>query len=105
VGLYFMDDYLYNKDDPLGNKRYTNKLVNIYNELRKKGEAFEIVIVLYEDLEERIFEYLHGSMPWLALPLKKNTSKKLVKYFQVCYCPTLFLIGPNGKTVQAHGRS
>jgi nucleoredoxin len=55
--------------------------VEIYNELLKKGEAFEIVF-LSRDEEEKDFEDYYASMPWLTLPFADNTEKNLSRYFR-----------------------
>jgi hypothetical protein len=73
--------------------------VEIYNELLKKGEAFEIVF-LSRDEEEKDFEEYYASMPWLALPFADNTVKELSRYFRVKGIPFLIILGPDGKTVR-----
>ena len=46
--------------------------MEIYNELLKKGKAFDIVF-LSGDKEENSFEEYYASMPWLDLPFAENT--------------------------------
>jgi len=98
VGLYFSAHWC----GPC--KYFTPQLVEIYNEVVKKGEAFEIVF-LSSDKELKAFEEYHASMPWLALPFSDNTVKKLSRYFQVQGIPTLIILGPDGKTVQTNAVS
>jgi nucleoredoxin len=93
VGLYFSAHWC----SPCRN--FTPQLVEIYNELLKKGEAFEIVF-LSGDEEEKAFEEYYASMPWLALPFADDTEKNLSRYFRVEGIPTLIILGPDGKTVQ-----
>ena len=80
-------------------RNFTPQLVEIYNELLKKGEAFEIVF-LSGDKEEKAFEKYYASMPWLALPFADHTEKKLSCYFKVEGIPTLIILGPDRKTLQ-----
>eukprot|EP01018_Ginkgo_biloba_P027556 Gb_30883 [translate_table: standard] len=80
-------------------QNFTPQLVQIYNELKKKGEALEIVFIS-DDREEHAFQEYYGSMPWLALPFGDKTEKILSRYFQIQGIPTLIVLGPDGKTVQ-----
>ncbi|KAH9305975.1 hypothetical protein KI387_010379, partial [Taxus chinensis] len=93
VGLYFSAHW----SAPCLN--FTPQLVDIYNDLKSRGEDFEIVF-LSANSEENAFQEYYGSMPWLALPFGDKTGKKLSQYFQVQGIPALIVIGPNGKTVQ-----
>ncbi|XP_057844342.2 probable nucleoredoxin 1-2 isoform X2 [Cryptomeria japonica] len=93
IGLYFSANWC----GPCHN--FTPLLVDIYNEIKSRGEDFEIVF-LSADLEEEAFEEHYGNMPWLALPFGDKTEKKLSQYYRVQDIPTLIILGPNGKTVQ-----
>ena len=93
MGLYFSAHWC----GPCRN--FTPQLVEIYNELLKKWEAFEIVFLL-GDKEEKAFENYYASMPWLALPFADQTEKKLSRYFKVEGIPTLIILGPDRKTLQ-----
>ena len=93
MGLYFSAHWC----GPCRN--FTPQLVEIYNELLKKGEAFEIVFLL-GDKVEKSFEKYYASMPWMALPFLHHTEKKLSRYFKVEGIPTLIILGPDGKTLQ-----
>lgn len=93
VGLYFWS-YEYK---PLAD--YTSKIVEVYKELKQKGERFEIVWVSYDDKEESFMKGLE-SMPWLALPFNSKSSEKLARYFELSKYSTLVIIGPDGKTLK-----
>lgn len=93
VGLYFSAHWC----GPCRN--FTPQLVEIYNELLKRGEAFEIVF-LSGDKGEKDFEEYYAGMPWLALPFGDNAEKNLSRYFRVQGIPTLIILSPEGKTIQ-----
>jgi nucleoredoxin len=95
VGLYF------SAHSPGPCKNFTLELVEIYNELLKKGETFEIVFLSLDD-EEKDFEDYYASMPWLALPFAHNTVKDLCHRLYVADedIPCLIIIGPDGKRVK-----
>ncbi|CAI9756277.1 unnamed protein product [Fraxinus pennsylvanica] len=90
---------------------FTPKLVEIYKELRKEGENFEIVMIPLDD-EEPSFKQEFEGMPWLSLPVLDKTCEKLVRYFELSALPTVVVIGPDGKTlhpnvaeiIEEHGR-
>ena len=92
MGLYFLAHWC----GPCRN--FTPQLVEIYNEILKKGEAFEIVFIS-SDTEEKDFKEYYASMPWLAFPFGDNAKKYLSRYFRVQGIPTLIILGPDGKTV------
>ncbi|KAL2519531.1 putative nucleoredoxin 1 [Abeliophyllum distichum] len=90
---------------------FTPKLVEVYRELRKEGENFEIVMIPLDD-EEPSFKKEFEGMPWLSLPILDTTCEKLVRYFELSALPTVVVIGPDGKTlhpnvaeaIEEHGR-
>ncbi|KAL2547004.1 putative nucleoredoxin 1 [Forsythia ovata] len=90
---------------------FTPKLVEVYRELRKEGENFEIVMIPLDD-EEPSFKKEFEGMPWLSLPVLDKTCVKLVRYFELSALPTIVVIGPDGKTlhpnvaeaIEEHGR-
>jgi nucleoredoxin len=63
-------------------KEFTAQLVDIYDELMRKGEAFEIVFVHLDHMEENFKKY-HASMPWLALPFGDRNQCELSRHFHV----------------------
>lgn len=78
---------------------FTPKLVEVYENLKAKGESFEIVFISLDD-DEELFEQDVKNMPWFALPLKDTkTVEKLARYFELSTLPTLVIIGKDGKTV------
>eukprot|EP00252_Welwitschia_mirabilis_P001358 TRINITY_DN1123_c0_g1_i1.p1 TRINITY_DN1123_c0_g1~~TRINITY_DN1123_c0_g1_i1.p1 ORF type:complete len:579 (+),score=110.09 TRINITY_DN1123_c0_g1_i1:346-2082(+) len=93
VGLYFSGHWC----GPC--RTFTPELVKIYNELRSKGEAFEIVFCS-SDKDETSFQEYYATMPWLALPFGDKIKKKLSKYFDISGIPSLIILSPEGKTVQ-----
>ncbi|KAK8627396.1 hypothetical protein V6N13_135008 [Hibiscus sabdariffa] len=91
VGLYFMMPSFH----PYAH--YTQKLAEVYKKLKEKGENFEVVVISLEDGEEP-FKTIFGA-PWLALPFKDKSCKKLARYFELSIFPTVVIIGPDGKTL------
>ncbi|KAJ0094589.1 hypothetical protein Patl1_16123 [Pistacia atlantica] len=94
VGLYF--SALYNKSYA----DFTPKLVKVYEELKEKGEGFEIVLKSL-DIHEESFKRGFRSVPW-ALPFKDKSCEKLTRYFELSTLPTLVIIGPDGKTLNSN---
>lgn len=95
VGLYFFMSNFTSCSE------FTPCLRNAYEELQKRGEAFEVVVVPLDD-EEAPLEEEFGGMPWLTLPCKDRTCEKLVRYFDLETLPTLAIIGPDGKTLTSN---
>ncbi|KAJ4707589.1 Thioredoxin, nucleoredoxin [Melia azedarach] len=100
VGLYFsLPSYKPCAD-------FTPKLLEVYKKLKENnGEScsssFEIVLISLDEDEESFNRDL-GSMPWLALPVKDKSCKKLARYFELSTLPTVVIIGPNGKTLNSN---
>ena len=93
IGLYF-SVYGHGACD-----EFTPILVDAYKKLKEKGQNFEIVLISFNDEDEEFKEALK-SMPWLALPLKDEKCKELIRYFELSEIPTLVIIGQDGKTLQ-----
>eukprot|EP01018_Ginkgo_biloba_P027555 Gb_22389 [translate_table: standard] len=98
VGLYFSAHWC----PPC--RRFTPELIQIYNELKRKGEAFEIVFIS-SDKNQEAFEHYYKTMPWLALPFGDKGKNDLTRNFRINGIPTLIVIGPDGKTVTADART
>ncbi|POO00986.1 Thioredoxin-like fold containing protein [Trema orientale] len=78
--------------------KFTAILIDAYNKLKAKSQKFEIVAIAYPvSLDEEEFIEKVAMMPWLALPFNYNTHRKLIFHFDTNYCPTLVILGPNGK--------
>ncbi|KAJ6431307.1 hypothetical protein OIU84_018739 [Salix udensis] len=79
-------------------REFTPKLVELYKRLKEKGENFEVVLISL-DQEETHFKESFETMPWLALPFKDKSCKKLARYFELRNIPNLVIIGQDGKTL------
>jgi len=90
VGLYFLALWC----GPC--KEFTTQLVEIYDEIMRKGEAFEIVFIHLERVEENFKNY-HASMTWLALPFGDRNQCELSRHFHVQSISALIVIGPDWK--------
>ncbi|WJZ80820.1 hypothetical protein VitviT2T_000705 [Vitis vinifera] len=95
VGLYFSLSS-YNAC-----QEFTTTLAEVYEELRAKGESFEIVMISLDD-EEQSFKKYFESMPWFALPFNDKSCGKLARYFKLRVLPTLVVIGQDGKTLHSN---
>ncbi|KAL5978567.1 hypothetical protein ACLOJK_029684 [Asimina triloba] len=98
VGLYFSAQWC----PPC--KKFTPRLVAVYNNLKEKKEDFEIIFISIDRDEEGYLDCCK-SMPWPALPYGDKTVKVLSKYFNIQGIPSLVIIGPDGKTVTKEGRN
>lgn len=108
VGLYFLNSW----DEDEKGLPFTTLLLDVYNQLKQRGEQFEVVVVphkLSADAFKRAFE----TMPWLCVPFTDRTRDTLRAQFQykgvsLTWIP---IIGPEGKTlsynadelIQEHG--
>ncbi|KAL3577890.1 hypothetical protein D5086_019394 [Populus alba] len=79
-------------------REFTPKLVELHKRLKEKGENFEVVLISL-DFEEKNFKESFETMPWLALPFKDKSCKKLARYFELRTIPNLVIIGQDGKTL------
>lgn len=77
---------------------FTPKLVEIYKNLKEKGENFEVVLISI-DYDEKEFKQILETIPWLAIPFEDKSREKLARYFELRALPTLVIIGQDGKTL------
>lgn len=89
MGLYFSGSWC----GPC--RRFTPKLVELYQELASKGN-FEVVFISSDRNDESFENYL-SEMPWLAIPFSDlDTRKRLKDLFKVRGIPNLVIIDENG---------
>lgn len=69
IGLYFSASWC----PPC--RRFTPKLVQCFNNLRRMGKPFEIVLVSSDRSPDDYKRYL-DNMPWLALPFAERRLKE-----------------------------
>lgn len=83
---------------------FTPKLAEWYEkDLSKKD--FEIIFVS-SDRDQSSFESYLSEMPWIALPFSDRKRKGLLSdMFDVEGIPTLVIVGPDGKLINADGRA
>lgn len=83
-------------------RRFTPKLVEVYQEVAPKGD-FEVVFVS-SDRDEESFNGYFSEMPWLAVPFSdSDTRKHLKELFKVRGIPNLVIIDSNGKVTTENG--
>ncbi|GFP80097.1 probable nucleoredoxin 1, partial [Phtheirospermum japonicum] len=99
VGLYFSASWC----GPC--KRFTPKLIEVYNELLQKANGIEIVFVS-GDKDDEAFDAYFSKMPWLAVPFSDSeTRKQLNKLFGVSGIPHLVIVDGDGELSTAEGVS
>ncbi|KAL5552878.1 hypothetical protein UlMin_040279 [Ulmus minor] len=84
-------------------RAFTPKLSEIYNEIKAKGEAFEVIFIS-SDRDQSSFDEYFSSMPWLAIPFGDERKKSLDRNFKIQGIPTAIAIGPSGRTVNKEAR-
>ncbi|KAK1303033.1 putative nucleoredoxin 1 [Acorus calamus] len=99
IGLYFSASWC----GPC--RRFTPKLVEVYNELLSK-DNFEVVFIS-SDRDEEAFNGYFSKMPWLAIPFSDASVRDgLKKLFKVRGIPSLVIIdGATGKVLTEDGTS
>lgn len=86
-------------------KRFTPKLAESYKKLVAGGAKLEVIFVS-SDRDQAGFDAYFGEMPWLAVPFEAREAKaKLSSMFGVEGIPTLILLDPALKTVNADARN
>ncbi|XP_010256393.1 PREDICTED: uncharacterized protein LOC104596799 [Nelumbo nucifera] len=80
---------------------FTAKLVEVYKELKNKGESFEVIWISLGNSQES-YENGFRNMPWLAFPFEDKSYKKLYPYLELTTLPTLVVLGPNGETLNSN---
>ncbi|WJX87605.1 protein-disulfide reductase [Trifolium repens] len=83
-------------------RRFTPKLVEVYNKLSPNGD-FEVIFVS-ADKDDEAFKSYFSKMPWLAIPFSDTeTRKHLNELFHVNDIPHLTLFDENGNVVAHDG--
>jgi len=86
-------------------RSFTPKLVELYNECKKKGKSFEVVFVS-SDEDKDAFNSYYGDMPWCALSYDDRSLKDaLSDVFDVEGIPTLVLLNGKGEKITDDGRA
>lgn len=87
----------------LPSREFLPKLVNAYQEIKKKDENFEVIFIS-SDQDEPSFNNLFSSMPWLALPFDDERRSFLSRRFNIVGIPVAIAISPSGCTVNTQVR-
>lgn len=99
IGLYFSASWC----PPC--RRFTPKLQKCYRNLRRRNEAFEIVLVS-SDRNAKDFDKYMADMPWLALPFgQRRLKEKLSEMFDIQGIPSLIILSPEMEVVTHNGKS
>ena len=96
LGLYFSASWC----GPC--QTFTPSLVDVYNEVAKKGD-FQIVFITADEDDESFNGYF-SKMPWLAIPFSdSDTRSRLDELFHVRGIPHLALLDEAGNVVTEDG--
>ncbi|KAM1170790.1 hypothetical protein ACFX13_021538 [Malus domestica] len=96
LGLYFSASWCSTCE------RFTQALVEAYNELSPKGD-FEIVFISADEDDESFKGYF-AEMPWLAIPFSDSKARSRVdELFKVREIPHLVTLGEDGKVLSDSG--
>ncbi len=99
IGLYFSGNYCPSC------KYFTPKLIEIYNEIKKDYNNFEIIFISSDKTMEDYLNY-YNEMPWYSLPYKKRDLKEaLCNQFNVKTIPSLIFFNKEGKIIESEGRN
>ena len=99
VGIYFSAHWC----PPC--RAFTPHLVNVYNEIKKQGNPFEIVFVSSDRDEKHMLDYMREmKMPWLAIPFGDGRVGKLKSKFGIRGIPSLVIVDAQGNTITKDGR-
>lgn len=96
VGLYFSGSWC----GPC--RRFTPKLMEVYEELLPRGD-FELIFIS-SDRNDESFNGYFAEMPWLAVPFSDlETRKRLKELFKVRGIPCLVILDTSGKVSTSQG--
>ncbi|KAK4779980.1 hypothetical protein SAY87_016086 [Trapa incisa] len=84
-------------------RAFLPKLVQAYNKIKSKGEAFEVIFIS-SDRDQASFDDFFSGMPWLALPFGDPRKSSLSRKFKVQGIPMVVALGPTGRTVTTEAR-
>ncbi|KAK8947850.1 putative nucleoredoxin 1-2 [Platanthera guangdongensis] len=79
-------------------------LIEVYNNIKEKDGAFEIIFVS-SDEDEESFDGYFSQMPWPSLPFWDERKRFLTRVFKISGIPSCVAINPEGKTVTKEARS
>jgi hypothetical protein len=84
---------------------FTPELVSVYDQIRKDGKPFEIVMAAVDPSSEDLSTYMKQyRMGWMALPLGSERVMQLAQRYDVEWIPTIIVINVAGKTITKTGR-
>lgn len=99
IGLYFSAHWC----PPC--RAFSPVLVKTYNEIRDKGNEFEIILVSSDRNGDDMFGYMREvDMPWVAIPFGSPLRAKLSEQYGVQGIPTFVILDEGGRTVTKDGR-
>lgn len=85
-------------------KRFTPRLVEVYNQLAAAGKPFEVVFCSMDNDEKEYQEY-YASMPWCSIGFQNPILNKVKEQLAVEGIPSLVLFDGEGNIITGDGRS
>jgi len=83
-------------------RQYTPMMVAFYKQMKDLGKPLEVIFVSL-DKSQKEFKNYFKTMPWLAVDYDSGLTQDIAMRFQVSGVPSLRVISPSGKLIEADG--
>jgi len=84
-------------------QRFTLKLIEFYNGMKKTGKHdFELIFVSFDKKEDQYNECI-SRMPWPCIPFENDSKETLARKYETEGIPHLVVVDENGKVITKDG--